>query len=66
MNNVLDSKLDISNQEFDLLVEWLRSQGFEVQTEFEIQMAKPEDVPICPMSDPTGMIEFVSYVQTND
>lgn len=66
MDDFLNYKLDIADKEFDLLVEWLRSLGFELQTEFEVQMVKPEEVQICPMADPTGQIEFISFVYIND
>lgn len=57
-----DYKLDLTNQQFDSLVEWLRSLGLEVQTEFEIPIVKPEDVQICPLSDPDSTIMYINLI----
>ena len=66
MDDFLNYKVDISNKDFYSLVEWLRSHGFSVQTEFEIPMVKAEDVQICPLSDPDSTIMFSPLVYTDN
>lgn len=66
MENFFNYKLDLSNKQFNSLVEWLRSLGLEVQTEFEIPMVKPEDVQICPLSDPDSTVMFSPFIYTNN
>lgn len=64
MNEPFDYKLDLTNQQFESLIEWLRSIGLEVQTEFEPPMVKPEDVQVCPMSDPDSTIMYSALLSS--
>ena len=64
MNVPFDYKLDLTNQQFESLVEWLRSIGLEVQTEFELPMVKAEDVQVCPMSEPDSTIMYSNLISS--
>lgn len=67
MEDFLNYKLDLSNKQFDSLVEWLKSLGLEVQTEFEVPMIKPEEVQICPLSDPDPtFLMYSPLIYTNN
>lgn len=67
MEDFLNYKLDLSNKQFDSLVEWLKSLGLEVQTEFEVPMIKSEDVQICPLSDPDPtFLMYSPLIYTNN
>lgn len=66
MDDFINYKVDISNKDFDILVEWLRSHGFDVQVVSEVPQVKAEDVQMCPMPDPDSTIMFSPLVYTDN
>jgi hypothetical protein len=61
-NKFLNYNLDLNNNEMDSLVDWLRSLGLNVQTEFEVPMV--DDIEVHPMSPPTGKLWYYGEIVT--